>query len=693
MEIQLANCNNILNGSITIIENRLNVKYAINGTGKSTIAKAIVDTLSGNSDSLKELTPYSAVGTDNPELFPKVTGLPDNMRVTIFDENYVNQYVFLEDDLVKNSFDIFVKTDNYETQLSQINELVSNIKNIFQDNPELESLITDMNEFISSFGKAKNGISASGSLVKGFGSGNVIQHIPEGLEDYSAFLNDSSNSKWLKWQSDGRNYMELGSNCPFCAGDLEPQKEKIEKIHTEYDSKTIEHLSKILELFERLGKYFSKETNTRIRDITANVQGLSKEQKNYLVEIKGNVEVFIEKLTALKHIGFDSLKIVDKLTVEIDKYKIDMSYLPHLNTEFTIQKVSIINNSIDELKTVVGQLQGAVNKQKKEIEQTIKRYDTEINEFLLMAGYTYKVSIEEDENHTYKMKLKFGADNTITSVKTHLSYGERNAFALVMFMYNSIYNKADFIILDDPISSFDKNKKFAILNMLFVRGNSFRGKTSLLLTHDFEPVIDTIYNHPSYFEGMPQAAFLENIDGQLQEKEIEKEDILSSVQVAKENISLLDNPVCKLIYMRRLSEIEEGKSNAWHLLSNIFHKRPNPLIAGEAMTDDAIIDATTNIRKYIPDFDYAEYLSYVTDTKEVLSLYHLVQSNYEKLQIYRILFEASDEDRVIRKFLNETYHIENDYLFQLNPIRFNTIPNYIVNECNSSVLELERGAQ
>ena len=63
MEIQLANCNNILNGSITIIENRLNVKYAINGTGKSTIAKAIVDTLSGNSDSLKELTPYSAVGT------------------------------------------------------------------------------------------------------------------------------------------------------------------------------------------------------------------------------------------------------------------------------------------------------------------------------------------------------------------------------------------------------------------------------------------------------------------------------------------------------------------------------------------------------------------------------------------------------------------------------------------------------
>ena len=79
------------------------------------------------------------------------------------------------------------------------------------------------------------------------------------------------------------------------------------------------------------------------------------------------------------------------------------------------------------------------------------------------------------------------------------------------------------------------------------------------------------------------------------------------------------------------------------------------------------------------------------DTRAILDLYHQVESSYEKLQIYRILFEASDEDRVIRKFLNETYHIENDYLFQLNPVRFNTIPNYIVSECDSSILELEDG--
>lgn len=34
MDIQINNCNNIAS-------NRLNIKYAINGTGKSTVAKAI----------------------------------------------------------------------------------------------------------------------------------------------------------------------------------------------------------------------------------------------------------------------------------------------------------------------------------------------------------------------------------------------------------------------------------------------------------------------------------------------------------------------------------------------------------------------------------------------------------------------------------------------------------------------------
>ncbi|CAK7023723.1 MAG: hypothetical protein EUB_02244 [Eubacterium sp.] len=374
------------------------------------------------------------------------------------------------------------------------------------------------------------------------------------------------------------------------------------------------------------------------------------------------------------------------LATEIEAKKIDLTYIPHLNTTFTAEKVSIVNASIDSLLSVVGRLQGAINRQKAEIRRTIEKYSTQINSFLRNAGYSYTVLIEESSDHSYKLKLRFGeAESTISGVKSHLSYGEKNAFALVLFMYQAIYDQANFIVLDDPISSFDQNKKFAILDMLFIRGDSFRGKTVLMLTHDLEPVIDAVYNHPSFFDGTPKASFLENIDGELSESPITKDDIQSSIHIARENVYSLGNGIGKAIYLRRLIEISEGKTSAWHLLSNLIHKRSNPVIGNDYMDEESVREAISRIREDIPDFDYEELCSYVQDDSNLIALYDAAQSNYEKLQIYRMLFEPAHEDHVMRKFLNETYHIENDYLFQLNPVRYNTIPNYIIAECDRAI--------
>lgn len=693
MVIRISNCNNITSGTISITEGRLNVKYAINGTGKSTVAKAIESAALHDDTGLKKLTPFAYLGDNAPEHQPMVEGLPTDTKVAIFDESYVNQYVFLEDELLKNSFDIFVKTENYEQKMAEINRLIANVRNVFDENPELDSFISDMSEFIAVFGNARTGIANNGALVKGMSSGNLIQHIPNGLEDYSAFLLDGRNSKWLKWQASGREYMELGDKCPFCAGDLAPQRDKIERINTQYDSKTIEHLSKILALFDRLGSYFSEETNACVREITTSVQGLSAEQKNYLVGIKGQVETLYGKLQQLKRIGFDSLKDIDRVADVLPTYKIEVQYLTHLNSTLTCEKVRIINESVDQLITEVGRLQGAVNQQKREIENTVRQYNSEINAFLRNAGYAYTVSIDETEDHSYKLKLRFGErEGAVSGVKSHLSYGERNAFALVLFMYNALYNKADFIVLDDPISSFDKNKKFAILDMLFIRGNSLRGKTALLLTHDFEPVIDTVYNHPSFFNGTPSAYFLENNNGILGETEIRKEHIASSVQIAKENIDAAPNIISKIIFLRRLVEIVDGKSNAWHLLSNLLHKRDVPTIGNDTMSAAAIADGTAKIQQHIPDFSYGTVYAEINIDGALIQLYNDARSNYEKLQIYRMIFPAAEEDHVMRKFLNSAYHVENDYLFQLNPFTFNTIPNYIISECDREVATLRENA-
>lgn len=130
MELRINNCNNISEGTISIVEGRLNIKYAINGTGKSTISKAIEAASKHDEAGLTALIPYQFIGENDPAHAPSVSGLPDNTKIAVFNESYVDQYVFQEDELLKNSFEIFVKTENYEQHLAEINRLVSNVRSI-----------------------------------------------------------------------------------------------------------------------------------------------------------------------------------------------------------------------------------------------------------------------------------------------------------------------------------------------------------------------------------------------------------------------------------------------------------------------------------------------------------------------------------------------------------------------------------
>lgn len=94
MDIKLSNCNSIETGTITIIENSLNIKYAINGTGKSTISKAmesnIIDRLN-STNQLQNLKPFKYRG-DKETNNPIIEGLDSISSISIFNENYIDQY-------------------------------------------------------------------------------------------------------------------------------------------------------------------------------------------------------------------------------------------------------------------------------------------------------------------------------------------------------------------------------------------------------------------------------------------------------------------------------------------------------------------------------------------------------------------------------------------------------------------------
>lgn len=696
MRLKIENCNNIEKGDMQIVDGALNIKYAVNGTGKSTIAKAIQAFVENSQEKKDELVPFKYRDVKSDEKNPVLEGYKDIKSVAVFNETYLDEYVYRPDELIKNSFEVFIKTADYDKHIKEIEVLLQSVNKTFQVHPELDELIRLFGQFVEGFGKSKSGYSAAGAIGKGIAKGNKINNVPHGLEEYEPYLKGNSNVKWIKWQLEGKNYLDIADQCPYCCSSIEEKKDTILKVSEEYDSKNIEQLNKMLEIFEALLDYFSDETQIKIKEIMNNVTGITDVQKNYLIEIKGQVETFLGQLIALKRVGFHSLKEVEKIADELNMYKIELSYFSHLNSPLTEEKVVVINKTLDEVLQKAGKLQGEIVQQKNLIKKTIEMYNREINEFLKYAGYRYEVYIEEDASNevNYRLMLRhIEANQNVNMVKNHLSFGERNAFALVLFMYKTLKDNPDLIVLDDPISSFDGNKKFAIINMLFRGEHSFKNRTVLLLTHEFNTVIDVIRTMPYNFSPAPNAFFLATKNGILTEKVIKKNDVLSFAEMAKRNIQSDVDTLNKLVYLRRLLDIVEPDSLAWQLLSNVFHKRENPEIhtdnGNRDMTNDEKTEATCYIRaNYIPDFDYDVEYKKTQDQELLKTLYYDSKSNYEKLQIYRIIFNENHENSVVKKFVNETFHIENDYLFQLNPSEYDTIPQYIIDECDKDVMEL-----
>lgn len=91
MEIEIQNCNSIDNAKIFIQESKLNIKYGINGTGKTSIAKAInyaIEDKKNGSEKLKLLTQFKNL--ENNDFKPKVHGIDSINSIMVFNEDYIN---------------------------------------------------------------------------------------------------------------------------------------------------------------------------------------------------------------------------------------------------------------------------------------------------------------------------------------------------------------------------------------------------------------------------------------------------------------------------------------------------------------------------------------------------------------------------------------------------------------------------
>lgn len=696
MEFTIKNCNNIENGKIEIVKNKLNIKYGINGTGKSTITRAIKYKIE-TPEKLNELIPFK-LRSQETKLVPEVILSEEINNVLIFNEEYLNQFLFKEDELISDSYEIFIKTPEYTDSILQIEHLLANIKKVFTENTELEKIIIDFENLSKSFATTQSGLSKSSPLYKGLKEGNKIEHIPETLKGYSRLIKDKNCISWLDWQVKGEQFLEISDDCPYCTTPTLDKKDVIKSVSKVYDKNIIKNFNVIVEALKSLGTYFSENANKTLQDITEKQTGLEDSEMNYIVAVKQQIDDLLLKFKALRNISPESFSEDESAEEKLKNLIINIDLFDRFKAEKTMTIIKSLNDSLNAVLEKVGSLQGEINKQKKLVANLIKKHGNSINSFLTNAGYKYIVQIINNGLKDYKLLLRhIESTETINGGQQYLSFGEKNAFALVLFMYEALHKNPDLIVLDDPISSFDKNKKYAIMHMLF-RGSSnecIKNKTVLMLTHDLDPVIDTV-KVLKEFNNLSKSKFLTTKKGILIETEIKKKNLMTFSQICRKVIQSDVDIIVKLIYLRRYFEVLDDLGNGYQVLSNLFHKRIQTELKdkrssseNEPLTDSDYYQGVAEIKEQIATFDYELLLGKIKDTNYLQELYNFSENSYTKLNIFRLF---SDEDfetipNVLRKFINETYHIENELICQLDPSEFDLIPDFIIEACDQYVSE------
>lgn len=707
--IKIENCNCISDASIYLEEKSLNIKYGSNGTGKSTVCKAIFAKANGDIEKMSELCPYG-INENDEEHQPNVSGMPFS-NVRVFDETYVNSYLFQDTSFLENSYKVFLKSDKCEQLKEEINVLLASLQGVFEENENIKKLYAFLPRYFDTIKFSDGQIQKRGGvgeLLKGNGGG--FENYNE-IKSYSPFYENrdmGAVSKWAKWRNDGIKQMN-GDSCPFCTHNMESEKisKENEIISKVFKSSALSTASAVLGYLQEAVEEGYIATSA-VEVMQGYIGNKSKEDALFseLQQLAIETNYLLSKIN--KIILFRPMNVtheqLQKIEDNLDEMVIESRQLMKFyTTELITNLIETICESVDELKKNTGKLKGLFAQHEKKLDELITSRKEDINQFFTLAGFPYNFVIKGDgENKavSYLIPTNMTEQDRIPQPEKHLSWGEKNAFSLVMFMFQALSENADLIVLDDPITAFDKDKKFAIIRRLFDnQKDSFKRKTVLMLTHELQPVIDYIYGDffKVYCSETPVVArLIQNEGGSIKEYEIRKTDLLNSVELSKKIAKDAEcNMAVRVVNLRKYVEMTDSNFSAsaiYEVLSNIIHGRTEPTNRNGDILDSNIFDeGQVALSDFLGGITYEVAISELTKEK----LMQLVNGDdiYSKIIAIRLLFERY-EGLLVKlrkkypaacKFVNETNHIENDYIFQLNPFKFFEIPDIYLNELKDFV--------
>lgn len=744
--IELSNCRNIASvadGSIKITRNRLNVFYGKNGTGKTTLCKAIRYLAGDESCSLESLESFDYRETNDPSLKPSVKSSREIKELCVFDDDWIRDHCFAASTIHENAFELYVRNDSVRKLEKERKQKIGRLRKALESQEVLglEDTLQDLEKGLGKT-KVKGEFRTDAPIKKAFKSGSPIEPIPSFLKPVVKGYSGVEKAKWLKWHKD-RPATNNEALCPYCGTQDASKMEECRKYDDDHSGDAISKWEKVASAYEKHSDRLSGPNSALLGEIVKSSKAPDSSQLEELEQLGRSVGDALKAISSIresleKESSIDASQLIDELTKESAKLDNCTLFYKTKNGVQTSEGKALreIHDSISRIKATQNELDTICKSLVDQVANNIRGHKDEINKFLKECGYPYKIEIECNiPSSEAKILLKPQTKSLeVTNSTEALSYGEQNALALMLFMHEAIKKPNGVFILDDPISSFDYDKRYGILYALFsgkskLFSNNFKDKTVVVMTHDLLVVNDLIgigilglsTNEEKRDENyLIKGNYLSvDRDGKLTCTALNDQALAPyTQQLYKEIEEIRHKEDCPRIFgyvrIRQYCELlRHGKKDkkteyAWtfSLLSNLIHgydrqktldksglKKKEKVAQKVAMCENLIHELTGW------EIDFWKEIDYYSDCMD-----HLVDLYYghdllpdDKLLVVRLMLlrdeTLSDDSSIMGRFADESCHIGGSYLYQLDSKKYDQVPFYVIDWCDEVAAEAKSRLQ
>lgn len=719
IEVSIEHCRNIAKvegGPLLIAKNRVNVFFGANGTGKTTICR-VLQYLDETNESLKTGLVSHSGTPDTPEPFAKRNNF--KYSTLVFNSQWIEDHCFKGNDLQEGAYALYIRNDEIRKLELRRDRLLAEVERIARSD--------EFNNLVKTVGEIKRGLggvtkagefSASSPVARAYKNGSPVEDgLPERLRSVVREMNYGEKAEWAKWHKDAPTCVNLAL-CPYCGVQDGNAVEECRAYDESRSGEAVNGWEKMARMFQNNASLLTKEGRSALNSVLSSPKRPSKEQLARLVDFRRLVEKAEAALSLIASINSNEsepaelIKQLDAAATALGENRIFLKTRNGIETNEQ-RVIRLLINAIARLQRGSDELDGVTIALEDRMKKAIAGKEGEFDEFLKVCGYRYHIDISASAvaREAHIRLLPEGREQCAVNPGEALSYGEKNALALALFMFVALSDPKALIVLDDPISSFDYDKRYGVLHALLGADTCFernlRGRTVLLLTHDYLVVQDLIAL-PGRGGPSVNGQFLSTTkDGVLRARPLGSENILPYEQVLMNKIkeSKDRSILIRLVYVRRLCEMRRKSSKdrqtregvSFGLLSDVVHGRKAEQIKSKIdkgeMGQRAIDMCNAYVSKLLgKTFDYLEALDMYAGNAPLVKEYESGGlTSEEKLILVRLMIERNPglgkDEPAMKRFADESCHIGGSYLFQLNGPQYSQIPFYVEEWCDRIAAE------